>query len=195
MLVSQNSHRVPHHARATEPTGGNRGTTPGVNPTTWVPGWFVEKSDSLAPLSCAMSQQLRWAIVGAGPVGLTLALSLAESMHSRGLDPQVRVGWVGLVGVGWVGWVDGLGGVGGLGGLDGCRCYCMHITCMFSSCSHTSFGILHARLLLPVHHGLGKTTDLNFDSGCHPRPLRWHVSTCTCRGWNSQRPPCGRVTW
>eukprot|EP00438_Fugacium_kawagutii_P008509 Skav231131 [mRNA] locus=scaffold992:88159:102990:+ [translate_table: standard] len=55
-------------------------------------GWFVAKSDSLAPLSCAaMAMSQRWAIVG-GPVSLTLALSLAESMHSRGLDPQVATG-------------------------------------------------------------------------------------------------------
>jgi malate/lactate dehydrogenase len=31
----------------------------------------------------------KWAIIGAGPVGLTLALTLAESMQSRGLDPEV----------------------------------------------------------------------------------------------------------
>jgi len=51
--------------------------------------WFVQKADSLGPLNCLMSQQLKWAIIGAGPVGLTLALTLAESMQSRGLDPEV----------------------------------------------------------------------------------------------------------
>lgn len=51
--------------------------------------WFVQKADSLGPLNCLMSQQLKWAIIGAGPVGLTLALTLAESMQSRGLDAEV----------------------------------------------------------------------------------------------------------
>jgi len=51
--------------------------------------WFVEKVATLEPLQqCLMSQQLQWAILGAGTVGLTLALLLAESMLSRGCDPN-----------------------------------------------------------------------------------------------------------
>lgn len=51
--------------------------------------WFVEKVATLEPLQqCLMSQQLRWAILGAGTVGLTLALLMAESMLSRGCDPN-----------------------------------------------------------------------------------------------------------
>lgn len=51
--------------------------------------WFVEKVATLEPLQqCFMSQQLQWAILGAGTVGLTLALLMAESMLSRGCDPN-----------------------------------------------------------------------------------------------------------
>ena len=51
--------------------------------------WFVEKVATLEPLQqCLMSQQLQWAILGAGTVGLTLALLMAESMLSRGCDPN-----------------------------------------------------------------------------------------------------------
>lgn len=51
--------------------------------------WFVEKVASLEPFQqCLMSQQLQWAILGAGTVGLTLALLMAESMLSRGCDPN-----------------------------------------------------------------------------------------------------------
>ena len=52
--------------------------------------WFVERVDNLFPLhSCRISEQQKWAIVGAGPVGLTLALSLAEAMDGRGLGQHV----------------------------------------------------------------------------------------------------------
>eukprot|EP00438_Fugacium_kawagutii_P008512 Skav231134 [mRNA] locus=scaffold992:144842:148951:+ [translate_table: standard] len=67
--------------------------------------WFVQKADSLVPLqSCQMSQQLKWAIVGAGPVGLTLAVSLAEAMHSQGLDPEVAC--IDIYETRWIRWSD-----------------------------------------------------------------------------------------
>lgn len=47
--------------------------------------WVLGKQTVLARLQAG--QALKWAIIGAGPVGLTLALSLAEAMWQKGMDP------------------------------------------------------------------------------------------------------------
>ena len=65
----------------------------------WIWHWELEPQNTFAmkcrglviegPLPGKAREQLKWAVVGAGPVGFALALSLAESMQEPGLAATV----------------------------------------------------------------------------------------------------------